>query len=92
MARAAMLAALCVAGLAHAQAPDPAARAYEALRARDYDAAVPLFLQALRDAPARAALRKDLAYTYLKMGETEAARDEFAEVLRLDPSDENAAL
>jgi tetratricopeptide (TPR) repeat protein len=37
-------------------------------------------------------LRKDLGYAYLKIGETEAARDEFAEALRLDPVDSQAAL
>lgn len=82
-----LVAALCLAGL-----PDPAGQAYDALRARDYDTAVLLFNEALAAAPGRSALRKDLAYTYLKIGETEAARDQFAEVMRLDPSDLHAAL
>ena len=39
-------------------------RAYTALRARDYDVAVPAFLAAIQAAPGRADIRKDLAYTY----------------------------
>ncbi len=84
--------AMCLAVSVHSQTADPAGRAYQALRARDYDAAVPLFTQAIGGAPESTALRKDLAYTCLKMGETEAARDQFAEVVRLDPSDLRAAL
>lgn len=83
---------MCLAGLAHSQTADPAGQAYQVLRARDYDAAVAHFNQAIEGAPKSTALRKDLAYTYLKMGETEAARDQFAEVIRLDPSDLRAAL
>ena len=69
-------------------APDP----YQALRARDYDTAIPAFLQAVQAAPARADLRKDLAYTYLKIGEPVLAREQFAEAIRLDPADTTAAL
>ncbi|MGA3204602.1 MAG: tetratricopeptide repeat protein, partial [Bryobacteraceae bacterium] len=36
--------------------------------------------------------RKDLAYTLLKIGENEAARDQFAEAMRLDPRDDHVAL
>ena len=79
-----------------AQAPDPAyeplARAYDALRVRDYDTAVAGFLTAIEAAPARSAIRKDLAYTYLKIGENERARDQFREALRLDPDDTAVAL
>ena len=82
--------------LASAQPRDaafPAAdRAYTALRARDYDVAVPAFLAAIEAAPARAAIRKDLAYTYLKIGEPTLARDQFREAMRLDPADATAAL
>ena len=82
--------------LASAQPRDPAFeasdRAYTALRARDYDVAVPAFLAAIQAAPARADLRKDLAYTYLKIGEPSLARDQFREAMRLDPSDNTAAL
>jgi Flp pilus assembly protein TadD len=83
---------ICCLPPAWAQTPEPAGRAYEALRARDYDAAIPLFRQAIEAAPANATLRQDLGYAYLKAGENEAARDEFAEALRLDPSAERIAL
>ncbi len=79
-----------------AQTPDPAyaplEKAYEALRAKDYDRAVAAFQEAVAIAPDRPGMRKDLAYTYLKIGENEAARDQFAEVMRLDPRDDHAAL
>src|ERR1035441_7705210 len=77
--------------LASAQ-PHDADRAYTALRARDYDVAVPAFLAALQAAPTRADLRKDLAYTLLKIGEPSLARDQFREAMRLDPADAAAAL
>jgi Tfp pilus assembly protein PilF len=67
-------------------------RAYEVLRARRFEEAIELFRQAVAQAPDRAGLRKDLAYTYLKTGETEAARDQFREAMRLDPRDHHAAL
>ena len=85
-----------VAVLAYAQPRDAAFeasdRAYIALRARDYDVAVPAFLAAIEAAPARADVRKDLAYTYLKIGEPTLARDQFREARRLDPADTTAAL
>jgi tetratricopeptide (TPR) repeat protein len=77
---------------AFAQAPDPAERAYAALRVRDYDTAVSAFRAAVEATPARANLRKDLAYTYLKIGETAMARDEFREAMKLDAADTTAAL
>ena len=67
-------------------------RAYTALRARDYDVAVPAFLAAIQAAPDRADIRKDLAYTLLKIGEPALARDQFREAMRLDPADTAAAL
>src|ERR1019366_6371272 len=67
-------------------------RAYTALRARDYDVAMPAFLAAIEAAPAPADIRKDLAYTYLKVGEPTLARDQFREAMRLDPADVTAAL
>jgi len=67
-------------------------RAYTALRARDYDVAVAAFLAAIQVAPGRADLRKDLAYTYLKIGEPTLARDQFRAGMRLDPADVTAAL
>ena len=42
--------------------------------------------------PTRASIRKDLAYTLVKIGENEAARDQFAEAMRIDPADEHVAL
>ncbi|MFB3850426.1 MAG: tetratricopeptide repeat protein, partial [Acidobacteriota bacterium] len=57
---------------------------YEALRAKDWDRAIVLLRQA--------GLRKDLAYALLKTGDTEAARDEFEQVMRQDPGDRQAAL
>src|SRR5439155_9567893 len=42
--------------------------------------------------PRNAALRKDLAYTYLKIGESTLARDQFQAALALDPADTTAAL
>src|SRR4249920_3589294 len=75
---------LAVAVVAVAQVPDP----YAALRARDYETAIAAFLAS----PATASIRKDLAYTYLKIGEPELARDQFHEAMRLDPADTNAAL
>ncbi len=70
----------------------PLAKAYEHLRAKQYDDAIARFRDAIAAAPARAAIRKDLAYALLKVGETEAARDQFAEASRLDPTDHHVAL
>ncbi|MBM3774762.1 MAG: tetratricopeptide repeat protein [Acidobacteria bacterium] len=79
-----------------AQAPESVEAAleaaYRALREKSYDAAVAGFRRAIEAAPERAALRKDLAYTLLKIGENEAARDQFAEAARIDPGDHHAAL
>lgn len=67
-------------------------KAYEALRAKDYDTAIARFEQAIQQAPAKSSIRKDLAYTYLKAGNTEAARDQFAAAARLEPNDYHTAL
>lgn len=79
-----------------AQSSDPAIgpleQAYRSLHSRDYDLAVESFRQAVEAAPARGSIRKDLAYTYLKIGRNEAARDQFAEAMRLDPQDHHVAL
>ena len=89
-----LLLAICAA--VFGQTVDPAYalldKAYEALRAKDYDRAITGFQQAIVLASDRASIRKDLAYTLLKTGETEAARDQFAEAMRLDPGDEHVAL
>ena len=83
-------------GSISAQTPDPAYqpldRAYQALREKAYDQAIASFVQAIALAPNRPAIRKDLAYTLLKAGENEAARDQFGEAMRLDPADEHVAL
>jgi Tfp pilus assembly protein PilF len=82
--------------LAAAQTPDPAyeplTRAYAALRAHDYDAAVAGFTSAIGLAPQRASIRKDLAYTYLKIGENDLARDQFHEAMTIDLADVPVAL
>jgi Tfp pilus assembly protein PilF len=82
-------------GLALAQAPDPAyeplTRAYEALRAHDYEAAIACFINGIGAAPQRASIRKDLAYTYLKIGENTQARDQFREAMEIDPADAQVA-
>ena len=92
--RAVILFAAC--GLVFAQAPDPAyeplSRAYEALRARDYDAAIAGFLKAIEASPRRVSIRKDLAYTYLKTGENELARDQFRDAMEIDPADTQVAM
>lgn len=76
--------------------PDPSyqplERAYQALRDKNYDQAVAGFQQAIALAPSRASIRKDLAYTLLKIGENEAARDQFGEAMRLDATDQHVAL
>ncbi len=81
---------------ARAQTPDPAyaplTKAYEGLRVKNYDAAIASFERAIALAPQRASIRKDLAYTLLKIGENEAARDQFAEAMRLEPADDHVAL
>lgn len=88
--RAVILFALSGLGLAQAPPRDdpayaPLERAYDALRARDYDLAIGNFLEAIAAAPQRADVRKDLAYTYLKIGENLPAREQFGEAMRLDP-------
>ncbi|HWR49470.1 MAG TPA: tetratricopeptide repeat protein [Bryobacteraceae bacterium] len=78
--------------LVFAQAPSPAGDAYQALHTREYDRAITLFREAVAASPANPALRKDLAYALLKIGDTESARDQFGEAARLDASDRQAAL
>ena len=79
-----------------APSPDPAyaplSKAYEYLRNRDYDKAIAFFEKAIEAAPTRPSIRKDLAYTLLKVGESEAARDQFGEAMRLDHNDIHVAL
>src|SRR5579872_6547277 len=75
-----------------AYAQTPLEQAYQELRAKNYDHAIALFEQAAKVEPDRASIHTDLAYTLLKVGETERARDQFAEAMRLDPADEHVAL
>jgi Flp pilus assembly protein TadD len=85
-----------VCGLAFSQSPDPAyeplTRAYEAQRGRDYETAIAGFLKGIEAAPRRASIHKDLAYTYLKIGENELARDQFGEAMEMDPNDTQVAM
>src|SRR6266436_3621539 len=88
---------LFIVALVHAQnaaAPKPPAleSAYTALQTRSYEAAIELFHQAITAEPNRAGIRKDLAYTYLKVGEPESARTQFGEAMRIDPEDTHVAL
>ncbi len=76
--------------------PDPAyaplTAAFDSLRAHDYDAAIAGFRQAASLAPQRADVRKNLAYTLLRTGDGESAREEFGIAMRLDPADFHVAL
>jgi Tfp pilus assembly protein PilF len=87
---------LAYAAIAFGQGTDPAYteldQAYQALRGKQYAEAIAGFERAIRLAPDRPSIRKDLAYTLLKVGENEGAREQFAIAMRLDPGDENAAL
>lgn len=87
MARHSLVLALSLAALGWSQTSSPDELAYRAIRAQDWDAAIVNLTVAIRAAPGRAALHKDLAYTYLKIGDTVSARDRFAEAMRLDPAD-----
>lgn len=73
-------------------AGEPLSRAYEALRARDYATAVAGFRSGIAAAPARASIRKDLGYTYLKIGENELAREQFQTAMEIDPADAQVAM
>jgi tetratricopeptide (TPR) repeat protein len=85
-----------IAAAALGQEPDPAygtlTKAFDALRARDYDTATGFFEKAAALAPERADIRKNLAYTLLKTGDSDAARERFGQAMRLDPSDLHLAL
>jgi len=67
-------------------------RAYEALRAKDYETAIAGFVVSITADPDRTPVRQDLAYTYLKVGENSLARSQFQEVLRRDPNNAQVAL
>lgn len=79
-------------GQAADSAYEPLSRAYEALRARSYEAAIENFRKALDLTPNRADIHKDLGYAYLKIGENELARDHFRNAMDMDPADSQVAL
>lgn len=93
-----LLAALClIASVLLAQEPkdpayEPLAKAFDSLRARDYDIAISFFEKAAVLSPERADIRKNLAYALLKTGDSDAAREQFGEAMRLEPSDLHLAL
>jgi tetratricopeptide (TPR) repeat protein len=66
--------------------------AYAALRAKELGKASELFEQGLKERPDHRIARKDYAYTLLRLGETESARDQFGEAARQDSSDHLAGL
>jgi Tfp pilus assembly protein PilF len=53
---------------------------------------VSFFTRAAALSPRRTDIRKNLAYTLLKTGETEAAREQFGEAMRIDAADLHVAL
>jgi tetratricopeptide (TPR) repeat protein len=89
-----LLAGSLFAALALAQDPAyaPLSKAFDALRLRDYDSAIVFFDKAATLAPERADIHNNLAYTLLKTGDTDRAREQFGEAMRLDPADFHVAL
>ncbi len=87
---------LAVCGTVLAQTPDPAydtlSRAYESLQTKDYQSAITAFTAAIEAAPNRADIHKNLAYTYLKIGENESARGQFRQAMLLDAADVSVTL
>jgi Tfp pilus assembly protein PilF len=71
---------------------EPLSHAYEALKVRAYDEAISYFRKTIDIAPGRSAVRKDLGYTYLKVGENELARDQFRAAMEIDPADNQVAM
>ena len=88
------------ASVAEADATDPGkdpayaalTTAFEALRSRDFDRAVADLRIAAKLSPRRTDIRKNLAYTLLKTGDTDAAREEFGVAVQLNPADLHVAL
>lgn len=87
---------ICLVACTVARAQDPAyallTKAYAALNASDYDTAIAYFNQALPLDRNRTDIREDLGYTYIKAGNDLAAMNLFEAVMRLDPSNAQAAL
>lgn len=65
---------------------------YAELAAGRFESAVTLFRQKIDAGQKTPALYKDLGYTLLRIGETEAGRDAFAAAMKLAPDDTRAAL
>lgn len=90
------IALFCVTSVAQSPAPDGAyeslTKAFDALRLHNYDQAIAAFREAIAQSPRRADIHNNLAYTLLKTGDSEAAREEFGEAMRLDPADFHVAL
>jgi len=89
-----LLALACLVLPAQTQDPaaDPLEKAYRSLSQKKYLEAIEAFHLAVKAAPDRASIRKDLGYAYLKVGETESARELFEQALALDSGDQQAAL
>jgi len=89
---------LLLTSAAYPQAPpgdpayEPLTRAFDALRLHDYDTSIAAFRKAAALSPQRPDIRRNLAYTLLKTGDTDSARDEFGVAMRLDPADLHVAL
>ena len=91
--------ALLLCALASAQTPAPSSdpayaplsKAYEFLRP-GITTAIAFFERRSPPTPTVPSIHKDLAYTLLKVGDNDAARDQFAEAMRLDPTDNHTAL
>ncbi len=66
--------------------------AFAALRSQDYDKAISLFREAEAVSPQDADIHKNLAYVFLKIGDSDGARDEFNAAMHLDPADTYSAL
>jgi tetratricopeptide (TPR) repeat protein len=92
--RLALLALACLVLPAQTQDPayDPLQKAYQSLREKKYLDAIDHLLLAVKAAPERASIRKELGYAYLKVGETDSARELFEHAVTLDPADWRAAL
>ncbi len=67
-------------------------KAYAALREKKYLEAITHLRAAAQAAPRNPSIRKDLGYAYLRVGETEWAREVFEQALTLEPKDDRIAL
>jgi Tfp pilus assembly protein PilF len=67
-------------------------QAYAALRLDHYDAAIAGFTRALELVPTRNDVRKNLAYTFFKIGRNDLAKEQFADIVRRDSTDETAEI